>query len=104
MNKSALVLCLTTLLAACSPISQQAKQQLKKPVNCATAAADIRALEKEKASNAQRIASGVTSVVPAGLVLGLVTRTAGDKAKVATGEYNKMIDAKTAEIKRTCGL
>ena len=104
MNKSALALCLITLLAACTPISQQAKQELKKPVNCATAEGDMRVLKQEKASNTQRIASGVTSVVPAGLILGLVTGTAGDKAKVATGEYNKMIDAKIAEIKRTCGL
>lgn len=47
---------------------------------------------------------GVTAIVPAGLVIGLVTLTEGTKIEVATGEYNKMIDARIAEIKSTCGV
>jgi len=30
--------------------------------------------------------------------------TEGDEAKVASGEYNKMIDKKIAEIKQQCGM
>jgi hypothetical protein len=30
--------------------------------------------------------------------------TEGDQAKVASGEYNKMLDKKIAEIKTKCGL
>ena len=46
----------------------------------------------------QRIAEGATSIYPAGLVLGIVTGTEGTKLRVAIGEYNKMIDARMAEI------
>ena len=37
-------------------------------------------------------------------VLGILTGTETTKLKVATGEYNKMIDQRIAEIKATCGL
>jgi hypothetical protein len=47
---------------------------------------------------------GVTSIYPAGLVLGLLTGTEGTKIQVATGEYNKMIDKKIAQIQSTCGV
>jgi hypothetical protein len=53
---------------------------------------------------AQKIAAGVTSIVPASLVIGLVTGTEGAKINVATGEYNKMIDQRIAEIKQQCNI
>ena len=34
----------------------------------------------------------------------VVAGTEGTKLKVATGEYNRMIDARIAEIKQTCGV
>jgi hypothetical protein len=37
-------------------------------------------------------------------VLGIVTGTEGTKIKVATGEYNKAIDKRMAEIKEKCGV
>ena len=37
-------------------------------------------------------------------MIGLVTRTEGTKYQVATGEYDKMIDARIAEIKTTCNV
>lgn len=91
-------------LAACAPISKQAKQDLSQPVNCATAEGDIRILESEKAHVASRVVAGVTAVQPAGAVIGIATGTEGDKLDVATGEYNHKIDAKIAEIKRVCGV
>lgn len=93
------------LLAACSgPISKEEKARLKAPVNCATAQQDIETLKKEKSSNVERAANGITSVLPIGLVAGVVSGTAGDKADVALGVYNDQIDAKIAEIKSTCGI
>jgi len=74
------------------------------PVNCATADGDIRVLQSEKAHVASQIAMGVTAIYPASLVVGLLTGTEGTKIQVATGEYNKALDAKIAEIKSTCGL
>ncbi len=104
MKKIRLVVSLVIDLAACAPISQQTKDTLKQPVNCATAEGDLRVLKSEKAHVAKRIAMGVTSIQPIGLVIGVVTRTQKDKIKVAIGKYNKMIDAKVAEIKEECGI
>ncbi len=98
------VCAVVAMVGACAPISKEAKQELKKPVNCATAEGDLRVLEKEKAHAGSQVAAGVTAIAPIGLVVGVATGTEGDKIKVATGEYNKQIEAKIAEIKRTCGL
>ena len=99
------VIASAALLAACaSPISKEVKRELKAPVDCSTANQDIALLEKEKASVAKQALAGVSSVLPIGLITGVVSGTAGDKAKVATGEYNKQLAAKIAEIKQTCGV
>lgn len=74
------------------------------PVNCATAEGDIRMLRSEEVSTEQPIAAGVSSVVPIGLLAGVVTGTGGTSARVARGDYKWMIDQKIAEIQRTCGV
>jgi hypothetical protein len=74
------------------------------PINCATSEGDIRMLQGEEASTAQKVASGVSMVAPIGLVVGLVTSTEGTKYQVTTGEYNTMLTNKIAEIKQTCGV
>lgn len=103
--KLALVFYAGGSLAACGPsISEQAKAKLAKPVNCQTAKKDIAALEKEKKSVTTQVTAGVRSVVPTAAVAGLLRGDTKDRAKVASGAYNKEIDAKIAEIKKTCGL
>jgi len=110
MIKSALglgvcVLGLATMLGGCAEQEKKNEQKAQAmPVNCATAEGDIRVLESEKASTAQKVANGVSMVVPIGLVVGLVTSTEGTKYQVSTGEYNTMLDKKIAEIKQTCGV
>jgi hypothetical protein len=102
---TALAICLMISLTACAARKQkQVEQEMKQPINCATAEGDIRALGHEKAHTAQEIAEGVTAIVPASLVVGLVTGTEGEKLRVATGDYDKMIDKRIAEIKQTCGI
>ena len=99
------VLGLVALLGGCA--AEYKKQEAaaeKMPVNCATAEGDIRMLQSEKANVAQQIGMGVSAIAPAGLVLGLLGGTEKTKGKVATGEYNKALDAKIAEIKTTCNL
>ena len=67
MYKFLPIICLTILVAACSsPISYEAKMDLAKSINCDTAREDIRTLESEKASVAERAKYGVTAVTPAG--------------------------------------
>jgi hypothetical protein len=77
---------------------------MKQPINCATAEGDIRMLEHEKAHVAKEILAGVTAIFPAGAVIGIITGTETTKLKVATGEYNKMIDKRIGEIKAHCGI
>ena len=102
---TALVICLMISLAACAASKQKkVEQEMKQPINCATAEGDIRTLEHEKAHTAQEIAEGVTALVPASIVVGLVTGTEGEKLRVATGDYDKMIDKRIAEIKEKCGI
>jgi hypothetical protein len=72
------------------------------PVNCATAPGDLRVLNSEKASTATKIGNGVSMIAPIGLVAGLVTGTEKTKYEVTTGEYNKALDTKIAQIKSAC--
>jgi hypothetical protein len=105
MMKTMIAACLAAGLIACAgPISKTAKQDMAQAVDCGTAEGDLRVLESEKAHVGKEIANGVLSIAPPALVLGLVTRTEGDKIKVATGQYNKALDKKIAEIKQECGL
>jgi len=98
---------LSTLMTACGCSTKTYKQgeaDAKKPVNCATGEGDIRVLESEKSHASQQMAAGITAIIPISLVVGVATDTEGTKAKVATGEYNKMLDKKITEIKQECGI
>ena len=107
--KKALMIALVTglmvsLMACAASKQKKVEQEMKQPISCATAEGDIRALEHEKAHTMQRIAEGVTALVPASIVVGIVTGTEKEKLEVGTGDYNKMIDKRIAEIKQTCGI
>jgi len=95
---------LAILVAGCAMGYKKTEESMQQPINCTTAEGDLRALEQEKVNTAQQIAAGVTSIAPIGLVGGILTGTAGTKYRVATGEYNDMLDKRIAEIKSTCGV
>lgn len=98
-------ICVSISAASCAATHQkQVEQDIKQPIHCATAEGDIRALQHEKAHVTDQIAAGVTAIVPIGLVAGVATGTEGTKVQVATGEYNKQIDAKITEIKTVCHI
>lgn len=92
------------LLAGCVSEDKKMEADVKKPVNCATAQADMKTLQAEKASTAQKIGAGLETVIPISLVVGVASGTEGTNAKIATGDYNKMIDQKIAEIQQTCNV
>ena len=98
------VLGMAVLVAGCAAQYKEKEAALKAPINCATAEGDIRVLQGEKTHVGQQAAMGVSAITPAGLVLGILTGTETTKLRVATGEYNKMIDQRIAEIKATCGV
>lgn len=104
LTKIAWAFGMAALVAGCASQYKEKEAALKAPINCATAEGDIRVLQSEKTNAAQQAAMGATAITPAGMVLGILTGTEGTKLRVATGEYNKMIDQKIAEIKATCGV
>jgi len=93
-------------LVALSGCAEQEKKEASAaqamPINCATAPGDLRVLNSEKASTASKIGNGISMVAPIGLVAGLVTGTEKTKYEVTTGEYNKALDTKIAQIKAAC--
>ena len=92
-------------LVACGAKHQkEVEQEMKQPINCATAEGDIRVLKSEKAHVGQQIVEGVTSITPPGFIMGVVSGTEKEKLKVGVGEYNEMIDKRIAEIKVKCGV
>ncbi len=104
MAKFILLLVGMASLAACTAISDDAKQALATPVNCDTARQDIALLESEGASNAEQIGAGIRTVTPIGAVSALLRGDMEDRAAVTTGEYNQMIDFKIQDIRRICGV
>ena len=105
MNSKILLAAVVVLAAGCQgPNVQQVQQQEAAPVNCATAEGDLRTLQSEKISTAKQIADGVTAITPIGLVAGAATGTEKGKLQMASGDYNKAIDQKIAQIKSTCGI
>jgi hypothetical protein len=104
MKKQVVIIFAAMTLTGCAFQERSVEKSLKQPINCDVAEGDIRVLESEKAHVARQVVAGVTSLVPAGIVLGLVTGTTGTKLRVATGEYNKRIDERIADIKFACGV
>jgi hypothetical protein len=93
------------LVAGCATQYKKTEENLNKPpINCFTAEGDIRVLQSEKANVVQQMAAGLQAIVPTSIVVGLITGTSGTRAQVESGEYNKMIDARIAEIKSVCGM
>lgn len=95
---------ISVLASGCAPVSAKAEKTMKAPVNCSTAQGDLRVLAAEKANTAKEIGEGVSAIAPIGLVAHLVEGNEGETWKVATGDYNKMLDKKIAEIKSECNI
>jgi len=96
---------MAALVAGCATEYKKNEANLDKPpINCFTAEGDIRVLQSEKANVAQQMAAGIQAIIPTSIVVGLITGTEGTKAQVESGEYNRKIDARIAEIKSTCGV
>ena len=97
---------LCALFTSCASQQKVDKGEMdaKMPINCASAEADIRVLESEKTHATEQMATGVTTIVPVGLFTSAVQGKTAQNVKVSTGDYNKMLDAKIAEVKKTCGV
>ena len=99
---------LPVFLSACSSPApapeQQVQENLAKSVDCSTATADIKTLNSEKARTSQEIEAGASSIIPIGAVAHLFGGSEKESLEIGTGEYNKKLDAKIADIKKQCQL
>jgi len=97
---------LSTVLASAdknSDLMLKGEADAKKPVNCPSAVADIRVLNSEKSHANEKAASGIFAITPIGLFTNAVS-SPSESVKVHVEEYNKMLDHKIAEIKKTCHI
>jgi PBP1b-binding outer membrane lipoprotein LpoB len=96
------------LLAGCSAQApapeKEVQANLAQAVNCNTAQTDIQNLTGEKARTSQQIEDGVSSIVPVGAVAHMFGGSEKQSLEIATGDYNKKLDAKIAEIKAQCNI
>lgn len=102
MIKVSLFLAMILLLDGCATVYDSAKYHLSKPVDCLTANEDIAALEAEKASLFKRARCGAQVARPYGAAASVLGGELRDKVQVATGKYNRKIDAKINKIKNQC--
>ena len=93
-----------SVLAVIATFCLGASAAMADEVDCATAEQDIQRLEHEKLNTAERMAKGVTSIMPIGLVAKTVKGTEDNDMEMATGDYNDHIDRSIAAIKKKCGL
>ena len=102
------VLAIIALVAGCSSNAPAPKQQveasLSAPIDCSKAQQDIALLNSEKARTSQEIEDGASSIIPVGAVAHLFGGSEKETFEIGTGQYNKQLDDKIAEIKSACGM
>ena len=108
MKTVTLIIILFALVAGCSSKApapeKQVQASLEKSVDCTAAAADINTLTSEKARTSQEIENGASSIIPIGAVAHLFGGSEKESLEIGTGEYNKKLDAKIADIKKQCNI
>ena len=96
------------LLVGCSspaPAPQKEVQaNLAKSTDSSTATADIKTLTSEKARTSQEVEAGAGSIIPVGAVAHMFGGSEKESFSIGTGQYNKKLDAKIADIKQQCNL
>ncbi|MFA6350338.1 MAG: hypothetical protein WCY12_05405 [Candidatus Omnitrophota bacterium] len=106
MRKWLLLIVILVFVAGCrgytSPISGQADYDLHKPIDCSRAREDIGILEQEKAQSSEQLKAGVKMFVPASAARAILHRDYLDRAEVATGEYNQVLEDKIVQIRKIC--
>ena len=102
------IIILLVSVAGCSAQApapeKQVQASLDKSIDCSTAQADIETLTSEKARTSREIEDGASSIIPIGAVAHLFGGSEKESFEIGTGEYNKKLDAKIAEIQKQCNL
>lgn len=101
--KTILLLAVVTLTACASPMSK--KEVRNTDYQCDNVNRKIVSLQREKLVNNNRVLSGARSIIPVGVVVGIVRLNYLDHLSIATGSWAKTIDKKVdemSEFKTTC--
>ena len=102
------IMILLAMVAGCAAQApapeKQVQASLAQPIDCSTAQADIKTLTGEKARTAQEVEDGASSIIPIGAAAHLLGGSETESFKIGTGEYNRKLDAKIAEIKEKCNI
>ncbi len=108
MKHIASLLAMIALVTACSSNApapeKQVQASLAAAIDCSKAQQEIALLNSEKARTSQEIEDGASSIIPVGAVAHLFGGSEKESFEIGTGQYNKKLDDKIAEIKSTCGL
>ena len=95
---------LSTVLASAEDAKmKKGEADTRKAIHCPTAEGDIRMLNSEKEHVKKQTVSGIFSITPIGLLTNAATDQS-DAEKVDIKKYDKMLDAKIAEIKKKCHI
>jgi len=107
MKKAALCLMAIMLVvsfSACASKEKKIMAGLDRPVDCTNAEGDIRVLKSEKEHSDKQVQMGMASILPPAAIMALLTDTYGTQVKIASGDYNKMLDKRIKKIQETCGV
>jgi uncharacterized Fe-S center protein len=91
-------------LAACAPIGKQEIAELRRPMDCQTAAIDTHLLLRQRANVVERIGNGILCIVPPVVISDLVQGQYEHRVAVFSGHYNELLEHKIAKYFRTCGV
>jgi hypothetical protein len=99
---------LLALVSGCSTQApapeSQAHAYHAKPIDCSTAAADIKTLTDEKARTSQEIEDGASSIIPIGAVAHIFGGNEKDSIAIGTSLYSKKLDSKITDIRTQCNI
>ncbi|HTY78514.1 MAG TPA: hypothetical protein VMI34_11910 [Candidatus Bathyarchaeia archaeon] len=91
-----------TLVTGCAQKYQKVEESLQQPINCSAAREDIQTLQNAKVSKTEEATAGLSYALPTTIFVGILTGTGGAKYDVGTGEFNRKIDERIAEIREQC--
>ena len=84
-------------------ISDASKDLLVQPVvDCEKAPSDIKALESVRPSFPDKAVATLVSIIPGGILAGLVMGDFSNRWDVISGNFEDSIDKRIVEIQKTC--
>ena len=89
-------------VTGCGQKYQKVEDSYAQPINCSTARADIQWLQSNKVDKTTEAVEGAKFALPTTILMGAITGTGGAQYEVGTGEFNRKIDERIADIREQC--